>query len=157
MVLATAMELFRSKKIKHAVFEYTPFDEFLARNGTDFDTFLPTLFDTLGATKCYALHRRKPNIFEISRSDVALFTETMRKNHMQTDVYCAFVPLKRLAHFASSQPKWTPQTNMADGPVIDEFMHGKRSSQTAHKRAKKDPRFAPHYHSHQANGATTRI
>ena len=134
VVLSTALELFRAKKIQHAVFEYSASKEFQSRNGTDLDTFLPTLFE-LGATKCFALHRRKPLIFQILRRDAALFKQTMTATQEQTDVYCAFVPV------TFSAPLWTPTTILTDGKV-NEFIFGPASRETARVRAKRDPRFA---------------
>ena len=134
VVLSTALELFRAGKVKHAVFEYSTSAEFQSRNGTDLDAFLPLLFQ-LGATKCFALHRKKPRIFEVLRGDAELFKQTLRAAQEQADVYCAFVPVTFTA------PRWTPDTKLADGTVY-EFIFGQPSKVTAWARARKDPRFA---------------
>lgn len=134
VVLSTALKLFRAKKIKHAVFEYSASAEFRSRNGTDLATFLPTLFQ-LGASKCFALHRRKPMIFQILRRDAELFQQTMLVRQEQTDVYCAFVPVTFTA------PRWTVNTTLTDGKA-NKFLFGKPSKVIAWARASVDPRFA---------------
>jgi FkbM family methyltransferase len=87
-VLKSGQKSIQQHRVHHIVLEYTPF-QFRGR-GTDFKSMLPMLYKA-GAKRCFALHRTKPEIFLLSRSDAELFYQTMLHRHMQTDIYCSFV------------------------------------------------------------------
>lgn len=111
-VWETATGLFRNHQILNAVFEYTP-AQFEGR-GTDYETFLPRLYKTGGATACYALHRKRRKIFFIPRESSQLFFETMKERRMQTDIYCNFEQQGQEVRdvFRGSAPEWSPKIRL---------------------------------------------
>jgi FkbM family methyltransferase len=86
-VLETARKMFAAKRVKHAIWEYTPY-HFAER--TNWSRMLPEM-QAYGARACYGLHRRQGIIYRIRESDFELFRETMKAAQLQTDIYCSFV------------------------------------------------------------------
>ena len=91
-VLLTAVRLFQTGRVRHAVFEYTP-AQFVGR-GTNYSSFLPRLY-AMGARNCYAAHRRRSQFFAIPHPAVAAgildrFYMVNKRIRMQTDIYCSF-------------------------------------------------------------------
>ena len=104
-VIATASALFANKKVKHLVFEYTPF-QFKGRH-TNYKTILDDMYRLYGATQCYALDRNEPLIYRIKEEDNAAFHHACFLRKFQTDIYCAFVSAEEdAARFASEVKTW---------------------------------------------------
>ena len=109
-VLLTAVRLFQTSRVRHAVFEYTP-AQFVGR-GTNYSSFLPRLY-AMGARNCYAAHRRRSQFFAIPHPAVAAgildrFYMVNKRIRMQTDIYCSFCS----DELFPDAPVWTEYTKL---------------------------------------------
>ena len=86
-VLQTMNKIFQEQRIQNIIFEYTPYQ--FQHRGTDYEQLISTMY-ARGAIQCFALHRKKPFLYAVSKNNSYAFYMAMLESHMQTDIWCSF-------------------------------------------------------------------
>ena len=86
-VIRSAEKLFREKRVRHLIFEYTAWwTDRAAQN-----ELLPLVEKKLGAKTLYALDRTSTAVYgPLTRQDLDQFHEKHIQRHLQTDIYAVF-------------------------------------------------------------------
>lgn len=86
-VLRSAKNLFAQRRIRHVIFEYSPW--FIDRAPQQ--SLLPYVENELKAKFLYALHRTEKVIFgPLNRREIQRFYQRHLISHLQTDIYAVF-------------------------------------------------------------------
>ena len=87
-VIRSAEKLFREKRVRHLIFEYTAWWTDRAAQ----KELIPLVEQKLGAQTLYALDRTSMAVYgPLTRQDLDQFHEKHIQRHLQTDIYVVFI------------------------------------------------------------------